>query len=228
MKESEFGIFEAGGSNIGAVKDTVVYAPPLDEVFTQSEYALVDSFFTKTSFGSIKPHNDDASLEMMLQVVLMLKNEKMEEQEMFFDDYFKIVMNDSLGKNIFQLDEPTEMAKLNAGTNYRRLAETIVFFINNDIDSQLLYSISDLNEELYISSLRQDLKLNEEPESDKVKELTVGRNLTWTPKIISKIKEGSCFIAVGLGHLRYKTGLIQLLRQAGYELKPVILAKNEP
>ena len=226
MQKCNFGIFEQGGSDIGIVKDTVVNSPSLDEVFTKSEYALVDSFFTSTSFGSIKPHNNDASLEMMLQVVLMLKKGELDQKEMFFDDYFKTFMNDSLGKSIFQLDEPIEMAKLNAATNYRQLAKAIVYLIKNDFNLQELYPSTHLNESLFISSLQQDLKLNEEPENETIRELTVGRNLIWLPKIIDKMMEGPCFIAVGLRHLGYKTGLINLLQQKGYQLKPMVLKKN--
>ena len=53
MQKCNFGIFEQGGSDIGIVKDTVVNSPSLDEVFTKSEYALVDSFFTQCCFCCI-------------------------------------------------------------------------------------------------------------------------------------------------------------------------------
>jgi uncharacterized protein len=47
------------------------------------------------------------------------------------------------------------------------------------------------------------------------------RNLLWLPKIVAAIRQKPCFIHVGLGHLEYKQGLILLLRQKGFKLKPV-------
>ena len=225
MRESDFGLFESGGKSIGNVRDTLIISPPLDEIFTASEYALVDSFFTNSPFGSIKPHNDDASLQGMLQVVAMLNQEDTENQEMFFDEYLKFYMEDSLGKSIYQLDEGAQLARNYAGPDHRIIAEAIVALIKNDIGSKDL-NASYFEEGLYNSDLLQDMKLNDDVAYGQVKDLTIERNLLWLPKIMNKMEEGSCFIAVGLTHLQYRTGLIALLREEGYELKPVKLSKS--
>jgi len=47
------------------------------------------------------------------------------------------------------------------------------------------------------------------------------RNLVWLPNIVKLIKTRKTFIAVGLNHLRYRYGLIQLLREYGYKVEPV-------
>lgn len=44
---------------------------------------------------------------------------------------------------------------------------------------------------------------------------------SWLPYIVKLIKTRKTFIAVGLNHLRYKYGLIQLLREYGYKVEPV-------
>ncbi len=49
------------------------------------------------------------------------------------------------------------------------------------------------------------------------------RNTAWIPKIEKAIKEKSSFIAVGAGHLGGKTGVLNLLRKKGYQLKPIRL-----
>lgn len=81
------------------------------------------------------------------------------------------------------------------------------------------------DEQLYVSSMQSEMKLSEDVTAEWFKEGTINRNQIWVPKIIYKIKEGSCFIAVGLGHLQYKTGLIALLRANGYRLSPINLNK---
>ncbi|WP_158547965.1 TraB/GumN family protein [Dyadobacter luteus] len=51
------------------------------------------------------------------------------------------------------------------------------------------------------------------------------RNEKWMADIRSGIAENSCLIAVGAGHLLYKTGLISLLRKNGYKVEPVAIKR---
>ncbi|RPA67105.1 TraB/GumN family protein [Cyclobacteriaceae bacterium YHN15] len=51
--------------------------------------------------------------------------------------------------------------------------------------------------------------------------LLADRNKKWIPLIEDLVKEQTTFIAVGSGHLASETGVIQLLRDAGYEVEPV-------
>jgi uncharacterized protein YbaP (TraB family) len=51
--------------------------------------------------------------------------------------------------------------------------------------------------------------------------LLVNRNRDWIPVIEEMIWEQPTFIAVGSGHLASVTGVIQLLRDAGYTVEPV-------
>lgn len=58
--------------------------------------------------------------------------------------------------------------------------------------------------------------------SERTRKLLIdNRNLMWTLKIIPDIRQQSCFIAVGAGHLAGKNGLITMLRQAGFNVEPV-------
>ncbi|MCL6259426.1 TraB/GumN family protein [Aquiflexum sp. TKW24L] len=47
------------------------------------------------------------------------------------------------------------------------------------------------------------------------------RNKNWIPKIEEMVKEQATFIAVGSGHLGSETGVINLLREAGYKVEAV-------
>lgn len=50
--------------------------------------------------------------------------------------------------------------------------------------------------------------------------LLVGRNLNWIPIMSEMMKEKVTFFAVGAGHLAGQKGVIQLLRDQGYTVKP--------
>ncbi|MDR0802353.1 TraB/GumN family protein [Fluviicola sp.] len=52
-------------------------------------------------------------------------------------------------------------------------------------------------------------------------ELLNKRNQNWIPKMEALMQNKSCFFAVGSGHLGGFNGVIQLLRQKGYEVTPV-------
>jgi uncharacterized protein YbaP (TraB family) len=47
------------------------------------------------------------------------------------------------------------------------------------------------------------------------------RNRRWTPQIARIAAEKPTFFAVGAGHLGGKNGVLQLLRKAGYQVKPI-------
>ncbi len=47
------------------------------------------------------------------------------------------------------------------------------------------------------------------------------RNKAWIPKILESSKSGSCFYAVGAGHLGGEQGLISLLRKENLTVKPI-------
>jgi uncharacterized protein len=48
------------------------------------------------------------------------------------------------------------------------------------------------------------------------------RNMNWIPIMKTKMKEGACLFAVGAGHLGGQRGVIQLLRNEGYKVLPII------
>jgi len=220
-KSADFGLFEKGGETIGQVQDAEIYSPPLDSIFTKSEYDLVDRFFTASSYGSIKPHNNSASLQGMAQAVIMIKKDETKDQDMTFDDHLHFEM-ERLNKPTFQLDETGQMARQEKKTDHRKTAMAIVYLIQNDLTEEELTTPDQYDPKSYHDSLRNDLALDEDA-SAYMKGLTLERHTLWMPKILSKISEGSCLITVGLGHLKFRTGLIQLLRQKGYQVSAVEL-----
>lgn len=153
----------------------------------------------------------------------MLKQTETGNQEMFFDEYIYQLMEDQ-GKPIFGLDEPVEMALNAAKQDHELLAKAIITLIKNDIKPEDLASGNYFDAALYNKTLMNNMRLEEEVKEEWFKEGTVKRNLIWLPKIITKMHEGACFIAVGLGHLKFQSGLIILLKKEGYNLNPVRIA----
>jgi uncharacterized protein YbaP (TraB family) len=49
----------------------------------------------------------------------------------------------------------------------------------------------------------------------------VDRNLAWIPIIEKSVKENKCFFAFGPAHLAGDVGIINLLKEKGYSVKPI-------
>jgi hypothetical protein len=217
MRSVDIGLFEINPKQSDGLElaQAGVHEPPLDSIFTPQEYKLVDDFFTNTPLGSIRPHNNDASLTGMIQVAMTYKRNH-GNQYFTLDDGIKHFM-DSLGKGIDGLDDVNDASKLAFESQYRNNAKTLVAVIKSSDDQvagELPYD--------YQKYLMADMQLTTE-QNLKLKEFTFRRNEIWVPKIINKLKDKSCFIAVGLAHLQFKTGLINLLRKRGFKLTPVKL-----
>jgi uncharacterized protein YbaP (TraB family) len=52
--------------------------------------------------------------------------------------------------------------------------------------------------------------------------MLTNRNKNWIPVMETAMKESTTLFAVGAGHLYGKEGVINLLRQAGYTVTPVV------
>ena len=58
-------------------------------------------------------------------------------------------------------------------------------------------------------------------DSEEFSVLLINRNLAWMQKLSDLMKDQPTFVAVGADHLVGPQGLIELLRRAGYTLKPI-------
>ncbi|GGM93413.1 hypothetical protein GCM10010967_28190 [Dyadobacter beijingensis] len=219
-ESADMALFESLGSPIGQVPEQLKDdQPPLDSLFTPEEYAKVDSFFTASPLGSMRPHNDNADLLAMVQAAMTMIENKT-QYDRFDDLIFEKMIN--LKKPAFHLDNPLHVQKVIDGLGYRRLAKFLVHLIESHTSLAESGPEIGIDFTLYSQKLQNPLVLNEQP-TEQVAQATVERNAHWIPKIEEKLKEGSCFIAVGLEHLKYQTGLIELLRRKGYTLRPVKL-----
>lgn len=118
-------------------------------------------------------------------------------------------------KNLaLQKEKKRETAK----TPQSNTNKSVDFYMNGELDS--LYK----SVEKMTSSPSDSL---DEYQQKGQYNLVAGRNKKWIPVIDSNVKERSCLIAVGAGHLPGEEGLINLLRKEGYIVKPVnIYRKN--
>ncbi len=121
--------------------------------------------------------------------------ETAKEQIVFFD----AMSQENMGEMIME-----QLRKADSQDNTFHTMQTI--YATQNLDSLYNFAYNEINQ--------MESKSFEEI-------LLIKRNENWIPKIEKIISKKSSFIAVGAMHLGGKNGIIELLRQKGYEVTPV-------
>ncbi len=98
-----------------------------------------------------------------------------------------------------------DMITMLESINFSETAELVAGYKNENIEA------------IYNATIDEKLM------SEKSKKLMLdNRNINWVAKIPKLMKDKSIFVAVGAAHLAGKYGVINLLREAGYIVKPIM------
>ncbi|MDQ3395149.1 MAG: TraB/GumN family protein [Bacteroidota bacterium] len=110
---------------------------------------------------------------------------------------------------------------------YNKQAQMLVESIRNFNETKMMYQeLLNLYKQQDIEGAYKLVSKNTTGLEDFEEALLKGRNKNWIPVMEAFSKEKSTFYAVGAGHLGGETGLIKLLRQKGYTLKPILYIEN--
>ncbi|MBI2259977.1 MAG: TraB/GumN family protein [Flavobacteriia bacterium] len=205
--------------------------------FNQNKFLLKDG--TLWDFFS---ENQKKELFLWAKIHLKMKEEIFEKS---FSAYKPFVLLQMITQVSFvgktesyelRLSELVEQYKLNT-LGFESIDEQIDIFDQISIEEQvkmLMESVQQFdkqNEELLrlqknyknqrLDSLSH-IMFNQNNFSSQNEQLFLSaRNKKWMPIIEKHLNENKCFIAVGAGHLLGSDGLLQLLKEKGYQLTPV-------
>ncbi len=73
-----------------------------------------------------------------------------------------------------------------------------------------------------LNALNQSISKEDQSLQPYLEMMLYNRNKNWIPKIKAEVINGSCLFAVGAGHLGGERGVIQLLIDEGFTIKPVM------
>lgn len=80
---------------------------------------------------------------------------------------------------------------------------------------------------LYLNYVNQDIEslffATQQSEPATLETLVFQRNRNWIPLVTAFMKTQTCFFAVGAAHLGGNQGVLELLKQAGFEITPIKL-----
>lgn len=105
---------------------------------------------------------------------------------------------------------------------YKKQAEMLVESIKNFQNTKLMYQeLLNFYKQQDIGGAYQLVKNTKNGLEDFEEKLLIERNKNWMPVIETMAREKGTFFAVGAGHLAGESGLINLLRQKGFEIRPI-------
>ena len=125
-------------------------------------------------------------------------------------------------KEIFGLETTAEQAAVFDSISYEsQVAELMKMMDEGDEMKSLFNEMISSYKEEDLNSIKQLMRENMSDDNQE-KFLLTERNKNWIPRIGEMAKEKSTFFAVGAGHLAGEKGVINLLKTAGYKVKPVM------
>jgi uncharacterized protein len=197
----------------------------LSALMDSSGYALVSEELQRSTgydlrmFEQLKP----VTLTMMLTMLYaqQITAELVPGEGMPLDQYFAVA-GKRAGKVIQPLETMQEQAKLLYNQHSpQEQANQLVDFVRDK--EQMIRMQKDLTEMYLNGDIEAMWQLNTEI-GDRWGDsayLLDNRNQRWMQQLPAIIQQQATFIAVGALHLPGENGLINLLRQAGYKVKPV-------
>lgn len=215
--------------DVSKMKDPVFQMEILQQSFMQGDTSLSD-LLTKEEYHLVKMHFEEMGMPifmfekikpMFLSVFgdkeIMGKNA---EGKLRFYEFELMDIAGKAGKEIFGLESIEYQMSLMDSIPYAKQAKYLVESIQTDesrestLDS--LFAIY-LNQD--IEAMHKSLDEGDISEYDSM--LLTNRNRNWVPVATESMKEKSCVFAVGAAHIGGPDGMISLLRQKGFTLKPV-------
>ena len=202
------------------MKDTTMH-----QLLTTEEYALVDNGLKEVlgkglkTLGKMKP----VMLSSMYELMLYMKQNNLKKEPEAVDIVFQKTGKKAKKKIIGLETIEQQMNMLFNSKSLKLQAQNLVEAVKDKDKSNEI--LAKLNEAYLKGDLIALSKLSEEQqmsESDKKILITI-RNKNWVEQLKKLMPEKSSFVCVGCLHLADEEGLVQLLKNTGFTVEPVIL-----
>lgn len=196
----------------------------LHDLLSEEDYQLVNNHFNEIGlplfiFERIKP--------MFLSIIAStdvapdaLSSGEMVSYEMEF-----MKMADEQEKMMGGLETAAYQMSMFDSIPYKVQAEMLVESIkagDEDTGDSEMDVMTKLYRQQDIMLMQSMISAEDSDYADYEDLLLVNRNKNWIPVMAEMMSEQPTFFAVGAGHLAGEFGVINLLRQAGYTLKPIL------
>ena len=199
------------------------------ELFTKDEYSLVNNYLVRSGFVELR-ELDSANFPLYILLINVVGdkmsrlNNTKQSDELSMDRYLTGLARESKIE-LLALDSGYEFKdkKMGYAGKDKWLADHLVSFIkaveNNDTTINGKLSTNDMTQWNVDYDFESDARDTGLPNAQ---ELIIGRNAYWLPKLTQSLQHKRCFVAVGIGHLKYKISLLTSLMAKGFKVQPVM------
>ncbi len=188
----------------------------LKSFLNKKDFALIDSILLANYGQGLEPMQN---LKPFMLTSMILPIYIKEEQASYEASLIEMALEKNI--DILALETPEEQLSIFDRISYQSQTDDLVEMINKPVEAeQLLDEMIAHYKEEDIYAL-QNMFLEYYNSENEIEEILYRRNKIWSQKIPEMIQNKSAFIAVGAGHLGGEKGLIQLLKDKGYELSPI-------
>lgn len=190
----------------------------LKDLYTEEEYNRVKTYFNdslKVPFAMMQKMKPLFLQALIYPKLMTCKNMSSIEQELL-----TIAKKDK--KPIKGLETMEFQAAIFDSIPYKNQAEALlksIDSVNNygDEFGKMVAVYKDQN----LTAMQEMFNKSDYGDEEQQAVLLDNRNVNWVHQLETIMKTNSVFIAVGAGHLPGKMGLITLLRNAGYKVRPL-------
>jgi len=188
----------------------------LDKLLSEENYKRVDELLKSALGVGVAPFNTWQPL--LTSSLFMTKF--IEGTPASYEGSFTTMAKEA-NKEILGLETVLDQVGAMGEVPYQKQADLLVETIS-DMDGMkgMFSDMVSLYKKQDITALH--VMITEQTGGEEIAEFLLDkRNKNWVTKIGELAKEKSSFIAVGSGHLGGKNGVVQLLKDAGYQLTPI-------
>ena len=189
-------------------------------LFNEEETAKVNGWLKKEMGASLE------MLSMMKPMTIMVtvQNKVMMEvipdvADMTTIDKYMQTLGQSKGKSIGELETADYQMTLLYGNSLEEQADALLEMIDQGESRELMVELTDAYKSQNLDTLWEIFQ--EQMTGYEYDAIVNVRNLNWEKQMKELLPKQSTLFVVGAGHLPGEKGMINLLRETGYKVKPV-------
>ena len=184
----------------------------------ESEYEIMDSFLKKNLKMGMSQFSKAKPFLLMSSILTTFVGEQLASYE-----FTLISMSKENNKEIKGLETFASQVAIFDSQPYEEQIDGLIEMLNDYENMSTAYKeLVDIYKTEDIEALYTKSKIYFNDDVELEEKLLNQRNRNWIPEIIKASKENSVFYAVGAAHLGGTYGVINLLKEKGYTVTPVL------
>ena len=189
-------------------------------LFNEEETAKVNAWLKDEMGASLEMLSVMKPMTIMVTVQNKILTEMMPEiATMTSIDKYMQTLGQSKGKSIGELESADYQMELLYGNSLEEQADALLEMIDHGDSKGLLQQLTNAYKSQNLDTLWKVFQ--EQMTGYEYDAIVKVRNLNWEKQMKELLPKQSTLFVVGAGHLPGESGMINLLREAGYKVKPV-------